>query len=103
MEGHDLTPLIENPDADWEHAAITWWGKGNNSVRDRRYRYTRYADGSEELYDHADDPHEWRNRAGDASLAAVKTRLAAHLPTTEAPSRAPTPPIGNNPGPAPKR
>lgn len=100
VEGHDLTPLIKNQDAPWEHAAISWWGQGNNSVRDKRYRYTRYSDGSEELYDHMEDPNEWHNRAGDASLAAVKKRLAAQLPAREAASRAPTPPIGNNPAPA---
>lgn len=29
-----------------------------------RWRYFRYADGSEELYDHINDPNEWDNLAG---------------------------------------
>ena len=44
----------------------------------------RVADGGEELYDHKTDPHEWRNLAGDPSLAKVKSRLAKHLPTVNA-------------------
>jgi hypothetical protein len=34
-------------------------------VRSERWRYIRYADGSEELYDHRSDPHEWTNLARD--------------------------------------
>jgi len=53
-------------------------------VRSRRYRYIRYADGSEELYDHENDPHEWYNLAADPDLAKVKLRLAERLPTVNA-------------------
>ena len=97
VEGHDLTPLIEDPNAPWGHAAVSCWGQCNYSVRGRRYRYTRYADGREELYDHDTDPHEWRNLAGESSLSAVKARLAAHLPRSEAPSRNRTPAVGRSP------
>jgi hypothetical protein len=41
-------------------------------VRDERYRYIRYADGSEELYDLVADPREWTNRSGDSAMAGVK-------------------------------
>jgi hypothetical protein len=37
--------------------------------------YIQYADGSEELYDHKNDPHEWTNVAGDESFGAVKDDL----------------------------
>jgi len=53
-------------------------------LRDARYRYLRYADGSEELYDHQSDPHEWHNLAGDTRYQAVKVRLAKWLPKTDA-------------------
>ena len=31
------------------------------SVRSERYRYIQYFDGSEEFYDHMNDPQEWVN------------------------------------------
>ena len=38
-------------------------------------RYIRYEDGSEELYDHANDPHEWVNLAGSTAYETIKNTL----------------------------
>jgi arylsulfatase A-like enzyme len=82
LEGGDsLRPLLEDPDMEWERVALSTWGQNNHSVRSLRYRYTRYSDGVEELYDHDNDPNEWHNLAGDDSLTAVKERLSAYFPT----------------------
>jgi N-sulphoglucosamine sulphohydrolase, C-terminal len=51
-------------------------------VRTDRWRYIRYADGSEELYDHTNDPNEWTNLAGMPQYSSVKQQLAVHLPQT---------------------
>ena len=61
------------------------FGPNNHAVRDERWRYIRYADGGEELYDHQGDPREWTNLAGDAQYTAVKNKLAAWLPKVNAP------------------
>ena len=53
-------------------------------MRDERFRYIRYADGSEELYDHDSDPHEFTNLAGDVAHAAQKEALGARLPSIDA-------------------
>jgi arylsulfatase A-like enzyme len=84
-EGHSLKPLLENPSAEWQHAALTTHGKNNHAVRTEKWRYIRYADGSEELYDHEADPQEYKNLASDLSLSGVKRELAAHLPKENAP------------------
>lgn len=63
LEGVSLQPLLENPNAAWEHVAISTLGQNNHAVRDQRWRYIRYADESEELYDHQTDPNEWNNLA----------------------------------------
>jgi len=55
----------------------------HHSVRSEHWRYTRYADGSEELYDHRVDPYEWTNLAGQEKYDAVKKRLARWLPGKE--------------------
>ncbi len=90
VEGPSLRPLLENPDAPWNHVGICTHGRGNHGVRDRHWRYIRYADGSEELYDHRADPYEWANLAADPKHADVKKRLADRLPRTEAPACATT-------------
>ena len=85
VQGPSLRPLLENPQSAWSKVAITTHGRGNHGVRDLHWRYIRYADGSEELYDHRNDPNEWKNLASQPEHAAVKRRLAAQLPDQEAP------------------
>jgi len=83
-EGHDITPLITNPNADWEHVALTTFGPNNHAVKNERFRYIRYEDGSEELYDHSTDPNEWNNLASNPFYSDVKDRLKAKLPQQNA-------------------
>ncbi len=52
---------------------------GHVSVRWRTWRYIRYANGTDELYDVGTDPHEFTNLAGDPAYAAVKAQLAAMI------------------------
>ncbi|MDF1740102.1 MAG: sulfatase [Verrucomicrobiales bacterium] len=62
LEGYSLRPLLENPEAPWKHAALTTFSD-HHALRTARHRYIRYADGSEELYDHDTDPDEFNNLA----------------------------------------
>ncbi|MDP6041553.1 MAG: iduronate-2-sulfatase, partial [Candidatus Latescibacteria bacterium] len=71
LDGRSLVPLMANPDRDWPYPAITTRGIGNHAVRSQRWRYIRYADGSEELYDHDNDEMEWENLAGNSTLDGV--------------------------------
>ncbi len=80
LQGHSLLPLLQNPGAEWPHVAITTHLFGNHAVRTRDHRYIRYRDGGEELYDHRNDPQEWRNLASSPTHAELKSRLASHLP-----------------------
>jgi arylsulfatase A-like enzyme len=52
------------------------------AIINRQWRYIRYKDGSEELYDVSKDPNEWNNLAEDAGLATIKKRLSAKGPET---------------------
>ena len=52
----------------------------------QHWRYIRYADGSEELYDHRTDDQEFHNLAGKPEYADTIRKLASHLPETDAPS-----------------
>lgn len=84
--GHSLAPLLADPSSTWPHLALTSHGPENAAVTDARYHYIRYADGSEELYDHQTDPREYKNLASQPDLKPVTQRLAAKIPTDWAPS-----------------
>jgi arylsulfatase A-like enzyme len=86
VKGASLVPLLKNPSAEWDQVAICTHGKGNHAVRTARYRYIRYENGEEELYDHESDPNEWTNLAAVPERAALKSQLASHLPSTELPA-----------------
>lgn len=79
VEGPSLRPLLENPATVWPHVALTTWGFQNHAIRTDRWRYIRYADGSEELYDHSNDPQEWTNLASKSEHAELKSQLAQRL------------------------
>ena len=85
IDGRSLVPLLRQPDAQWDHVALTTYDFGEFSVRSERYRYTRYIDGSEELYDHHADKEEWHNLANNAKYASIKAKLAAQIPKAPAP------------------
>jgi arylsulfatase A-like enzyme len=86
VDGANLRSLLANPRAEWTVPALTTHGLNNHAVRTERWRYIRYANGDEELYDHTNDEYEFTNLAGQgAEYEAVKKELARFFPTTNHP------------------
>ncbi|MFM7101588.1 MAG: sulfatase [Verrucomicrobiota bacterium] len=85
LEGHSLLPQLRNPLARRPWPAITTHNPGNHAVRSARWRYIQYADGSRELYDLQEDPHEWSNLAGTRRGRRVIRDLARWVPSADAP------------------
>jgi arylsulfatase A-like enzyme len=83
-----IRPLLTDPKAAWAKPAITTFKRNNHAIRTERWRYIRYADGGEELYDHEADVYEWTNLAAKAEYAVTKAELAKWLPTENAPAAA---------------
>lgn len=90
-EGQSVVPLLRDPESKWERPALMTYMRGNHAVRSDRWRYIRYADGSEELYDHASvpgsndaDSREWKNLASEKQHADVIAQHRKWLPTKEA-------------------
>jgi hypothetical protein len=84
VEGKSIRTLLERPDAEWNEPARTTYEFGNHTVRSEGWRYIRYENGDEELYDETKDPYEWTNLAGDSQLADKKEELAKWLPAKNA-------------------
>lgn len=87
LDGLSLLPWIKQPTAEKKRPAITTIYAHNHSLCDTRYRYTRYADGNEELYDRKKDPHEFNNLIKQTKnredLKAVVQNLSAWIPKKE--------------------
>ncbi|MDB2506890.1 sulfatase-like hydrolase/transferase [Opitutales bacterium] len=97
LDGNDLTSLLEAPLAgQWDgpsvslshlhNARVAWpedtkspWALNHHAARSENYRYIRYSDGSEELYDHSIDPNEWTNEAANAAYAPAKAVMKQRL------------------------
>lgn len=84
-EGRSLAPLLDAPDGAWDHPVLVTHGRGNHAVRSNDAALIHYEDGSEELYDMANDPRQWRNLAEQPDQRSLRDALAAHLPAAEAP------------------
>ena len=74
LHGRSLTPLLKDPNAKWDHPAITQVRRGppaaqymGYSIRTEKWRYTEWDKGKRgaELYNEAADPREDRNLAAD--------------------------------------
>ncbi|NLS93007.1 MAG: sulfatase [Planctomycetaceae bacterium] len=85
IEGLSLAPQLQDASAPRERPAVTSHNQGNHGVRSERWRYIHYADGSEELYDMQNDPHEWTNLAGKPEFAAIIEEHKKWLPTIDEP------------------
>jgi arylsulfatase A-like enzyme len=81
LEGLSIKALLADPKAAWEPNAMTTYRYNNHGVRSEGWRYIRYANGEEELYNEATDPYEWKNLAGDPQYAGTKRELAKMMPT----------------------
>jgi choline-sulfatase len=80
LEGHSLIPQLQNAMAERAWPAITTHNHDNHGIRSRDWRYIRYADGSEELYDMQNDPNEWENLVDDPTCESALEQHRAWLP-----------------------
>jgi len=81
-----LLPLLRDAKAA-RNPTVTTYLAGNHAVRDERWRYIRYRDGTEELYDLTADPNEYTNLASNSRHQAVKERLRKFVPASSAPPK----------------
>ena len=78
LEGRSILPLLKDPSATRDFAFLSY-GPENTAAQSERYRYLRYEDGSEELYDHQKDPHEWTNLIGNEKYQAMSRKMRTRV------------------------
>jgi arylsulfatase A-like enzyme len=78
-EGRSLVPLFKDPTMAWDFPTITGWKEESFALQTERYRYIRYGDSSEELYDHQKDPNEWNNLARQPETAELRKQLSLSI------------------------
>jgi iduronate 2-sulfatase len=88
LQGRSLVPLLKNPDATWDHPAITQVRRGpaasgymGYSIRTEKWRYTEWQQGKRgaELYDEVADPKESMNLVMDPQHQKVVADLQRRL------------------------
>ncbi len=90
-DGPSLSPLLKNPNADWPYVSVSCLHHpGDYGLSEKSWRYIHYANGDEELYNIATDPHEWTNLAAKPEYADKLAKLRAQGPTEFAPLRPPS-------------
>lgn len=79
-EGNSLVSLLKNPTTEWPHYARTSFGPGNYAIVSERYRFIHYNDGSEEFYDHKNDPNEWHNEIDNQDYIDIIESHRSEIP-----------------------
>jgi arylsulfatase A-like enzyme len=80
LDGKSLLPIMMDPDQKVQDHIISTFGRGNHSIRTENWRYIRYYDGSEELYNLKKDPNEFQNLVGNNKYSKIKNDLKEKMP-----------------------
>jgi iduronate 2-sulfatase len=84
LDGVSLRHLLDDPDAERGRPVLSTRYPRNHAVRTQDWRYIRYRDGAEELYDHRVDPGEHVNLATDPAYADIIEAHRKYLPSANA-------------------
>jgi len=91
LGGFSLAPFLQDSNtSEWKgpNGALSIVGnygktiptdKQNFSYRTEKFRYIKYSNGSEELYDHEKDPYEWENIAHKKKSKKIKADLRSQM------------------------
>ena len=85
LAGKSFVPQLKDPKLARD-PSVTANEKGF-SIRSERWRYIAYTDGTEELYDHDNDPMEWHNLAGKPEFARIQASMKQFVPINPTPPR----------------
>jgi arylsulfatase A-like enzyme len=82
LHGVSLLPLLKDVNTEWDTPSISNYLPGNFVVHHTHWNFIRYADGSHELYNIAEDEHEFHNLAYLPDYKYMVDSLTKYLPST---------------------
>ncbi len=83
LEGESLASTLSNPSAATDrNVFLPYMTPGEYAIINRDWRYIRYGEDGEELYNLREDPNEWHNLASDEKYADLKAELRKFAPDT---------------------
>ena len=86
LEGVSLAPSLRNPSGTKDRNVLLPYSEQNAySIINKDWRYIHYSDGTEELYNVQEDPHEWENLAAKENYRPIITELQSFAPSEFAP------------------
>lgn len=83
LEGTCLVDLMDHKLYKRILPVITVQDQGNYAIRNDKWKYIRYVDGSEEFYDIFQDPQEYNNLANNPKYNIQKNSLKKFIPKNE--------------------
>ncbi len=78
VDGRSLRPVLEGKAGDWRQELVVEGGP-SDALLTQQWKLVRWRDGTEELYNRVDDPHDLYNLGGDPALAGLRAELGARL------------------------
>ena len=83
LEGASLASTLSNPSAATDrNVFLPYMNPGEFAIINRDWRYIRYGEDGEELYNLREDPNEWNNLASEEKYADLKAQLRKFAPKT---------------------
>jgi len=88
LEGVSLAADLAKPEsAEDRFILLPGTVPGEYAVMNQFWRYIKYRDGGEELYNFVEDPNEWNNLADSPKYSVIKDKMAEFAPKTFAKPR----------------
>ncbi len=83
LEGTSLASTLNNPSSAEDRSVyLPYMMPGEYAIINRDWRYIRYGEDGEELYDLQKDPNEWKNLARSSEFDCIKNGMRASAPAS---------------------
>ncbi|MEO0476944.1 MAG: sulfatase [Planctomycetota bacterium] len=83
LEGTSIAGVLRDPSTATDRSVfVPYMMPDSYAIVNQDWRYIRYDNGTEELYDVRNDPNEWTNLAGDPKRRSVIDELTGKAPKT---------------------